>query len=140
MAINLEKMCQMKRQVKGEIFTYKSRSLTEIRKKQQSKLSHLTSKNSLLQSIQHKNIRFCVLKNSKSDYTFESVSVSVRLHNNFWQNSPIVMKFSPEHYPICRSSSKIDLIRQRFTHFHRELPLFSLVFMEMLTRLVLVST
>jgi len=41
---------------------------------------------------------------SKSEYTLESVSVSVRpsvrLHDNFWKNSPIVMKFSTQHYPM----------------------------------------
>ena len=25
---------------------------------------------------------------------------SVRLHDNFWQNSPILKKFSTEHYPM----------------------------------------
>ena len=37
---------------------------------------------------------------SKSEYTLESVSVSGRLHDNFWKNSPIVMKFSTQHYLI----------------------------------------
>ena len=37
---------------------------------------------------------------SKSEYTLESVSVSVRLHDNFWKDSPVVMKFSTQHYLI----------------------------------------
>ncbi len=41
---------------------------------------------------------------SKSEYTIESVSVSVRpsgrIHDNFWKDSPIVMKFSTQHYLI----------------------------------------
>ncbi len=41
---------------------------------------------------------------SKSEYTLESVSVSgrpaVRLHDNFWRNKPIVMKFSTQYYPM----------------------------------------
>ena len=37
---------------------------------------------------------------SKSESTLESVSVPIRLYDNFWRNNPILMKFPTQHYPM----------------------------------------
>ena len=37
---------------------------------------------------------------SKNEHTLESIGVSIYLHDNFWRNSPTVMKFSTPHYPM----------------------------------------
>ncbi len=47
---------------------------------------------------------FLLFVYSKSEYTLELVSMSVRpagrLHDNFWKAHPIAMKFSTQHYLI----------------------------------------
>jgi hypothetical protein len=74
---------------------------------------------------------------SKSEYTLESVSVSVRpsvYTITFERIVRLSWNFLHSIIPwISRSSSKMGMIRQGFTDFQQELPLFSIVLMEILT-------